>query len=168
MLREPEKRGRELQDGEGRIMDAVRDDYAPLIEFARITGLRASEVRTLEWAHVNWSTRQIVRLGKGGSGINPDHRRGAGAALALAGPSRAVCFHPHLQADETAGPDQGAALSRHKEGLKTAWRRVLNHSNLSTTAKYAHVIDEEVAAALQAQARGRVRRADRQGGESPE
>jgi integrase len=51
-------------------MQAVRDDYAPLIEFARITGLRSAEVRTLEWSHVNWGTRQIVRLGKGGRRVS--------------------------------------------------------------------------------------------------
>ena len=69
MLREPEERVRELRDGEEqRIVQAMRDDYSPLIEFARMTGLRAAEVRTLEWSHVNWGTRQIVRLGKGGSG----------------------------------------------------------------------------------------------------
>lgn len=205
MLPEPEERVRELHDGEEvRIMDATRDDYAPLIEFSRMTGLRATEVRTLEWRHVNWGTRQIVRLGKGGKRVSTpitDEVRELLWPLQGHHESRVftyICKRTTLD-DETGEPVliKGQRYPITKEGLKSAWRRVrakagvageggfrfhdfrhdlatktlratgnmklvqrmLNHSNLSTTAKYAHVIDDEVAAALQASAQGRVRKA---------
>jgi integrase len=66
-LKEPEERVRELQDDEAdRLDDAMRADYAPFFDFVRATGLRQAECVTLRWSEVNFGTRQITRLGKGG------------------------------------------------------------------------------------------------------
>ena len=48
---------------------------------------------------------------------------------------------------------------RETENLRLV-QRLFNHSKVSTIVKCAHVIDAEVAAALQAQAEGRVRKVD--------
>jgi integrase len=44
----------------------MRDDYEPFFEFVRASGLRLNECVTLKWTEVNFGTRQIVRIGKGG------------------------------------------------------------------------------------------------------
>jgi integrase len=44
----------------------MRDGYALFFDFVRATGLRQAECVTLGWPEVNFGTRQIVRLGKGG------------------------------------------------------------------------------------------------------
>jgi integrase len=200
MLREPEERVRELRDGEEqRIMRAMRDDYSPLIEFARMTGLRAAEVRTLEWSHVNWGTRQIVRLGKGGRRVSTPITDELRKLLwPLQGHHERYVFTYTCKRTKLPNLIRGQRYPVTKEGLKTAWRRLrakagiagrdgfrfhdwrhdlatktlretgnlklvqrmLNHSKITTIVKYAHVVDDEVAAALQARAQGRVRKAD--------
>jgi len=66
----PDERVRELSDEEADQLDAVmRDDYAPFFDFARASGLRLKECVTLRWSEVNFGTRQIVKLGKGGKRV---------------------------------------------------------------------------------------------------
>src|SRR5713101_2048002 len=67
LLPEPLERVRELQDDEAAAFDeAMRDDYGPFFEFVRASGLRLKECVTLRWTEVNFGTKQIVRVGKGG------------------------------------------------------------------------------------------------------
>jgi integrase len=67
LLPEAVERVRELQDDEATALDdAMRDDYGPFFEFVRASGLRQKECVTLRWSEVNFSTKQIVRIGKGG------------------------------------------------------------------------------------------------------
>ena len=69
LLPTPAERVRELSDDEADKLDAVmRDDYAPFFAFAQATGWRLNEC-FLRWSEVNWSTRQITKLGKGGKRI---------------------------------------------------------------------------------------------------
>jgi len=66
----PAERVRELSDDEADKLDAVmRDDFAPFFDFARASGLRLKECVTLRWSEVNFGTRQIVKLGKGGERV---------------------------------------------------------------------------------------------------
>lgn len=66
-LPEPEERVRELQDDEAAAFDdAMRIDYSPFFDFVRASGLRLKECVTLRWSEVNFGTKQIVRIGKGG------------------------------------------------------------------------------------------------------
>jgi integrase len=65
-LAEPQERVRELSDDEAERLDgATRDDLAPFFAFARASGLRLREC-LLRWSEVDWSARQIRKLGKGG------------------------------------------------------------------------------------------------------
>ena len=67
LLPEPQERVRELHDDEALALDeATRTDYGPFFDFVRASGLRLSECVTLRWSEVNFGTKQIVRLGKGG------------------------------------------------------------------------------------------------------
>src|SRR6266536_4297346 len=70
MLKEPEERVRELAGDEGERLAAVtRDDYRPFFDFVVESGFRKRECVFLRWGEVNWSTGQIVELGKGGRRI---------------------------------------------------------------------------------------------------
>jgi integrase len=60
---------RELVGDEAeRLEAATRDDYAPLFAFAMATGMRQSEC-LLRWPQVDWGTRQIRKIGKGGKPV---------------------------------------------------------------------------------------------------
>ena len=62
----PPERVRELSADEADRLDQhVRSDYAPVLAFARATGLRLSEC-LLKWSEVDWSARLIRKPGKGG------------------------------------------------------------------------------------------------------
>jgi integrase len=176
----------------------LRGGYWPLIEFARITGLRAKECRTLEWAHVSWGSRQIVTVGKGNKRVSTPITDEVRELLwPLRGHHETFVF---TYICRKTRPDleivRGNRYPLTKEGLKSAWRRlrakakidgpggfrfhdwrhdlaskvlrktgnmklvqrVLNHSNLTTTAKYAHILDGEISEALLAHAQTRVRK----------
>src|SRR5215471_18475833 len=67
LLPEPEERVRELKSEESDAIEgAMRDDYGSFFDFARASGMRLKECVTLRWSEVDFGTRQIVRIGKGG------------------------------------------------------------------------------------------------------
>src|SRR5262245_47201905 len=66
LLKVPTERVRELSDDEAdRLDEAMRTDYVPFFDFAHATGWRLAEC-LLKWDEVNFTTGQIIRLGKGG------------------------------------------------------------------------------------------------------
>jgi len=186
-LDEPDERVRELQDPESDLItEATREDYAPLFNFVRASGMRQKECVCLKWSEVNFGTRQIVKLGKGGrritfpitptireilwplQGQHPefvftyvsertrksDHRvRGQRYPMTLAGVKsrwrrmRAKAgvidfrFHDFRH-------DFGTKLLRETGNLKLV-QKALNHKDLKTTSKYAHVLDEDIANAIE-------------------
>ncbi|SHH32108.1 tyrosine-type recombinase/integrase [Bradyrhizobium erythrophlei] len=186
-LPEPEERVRELQDGEAAAFDeAMRDDYGPFFAFVRASGLRLKECVTLRWSEVNFGTRQIVRIGKGGrrvvfpitdsirdilwplQGQHPEsvftyvavygnkrlkRVRGQRYPLTYSGAKsawqvmRALAgvkdfrFHDFRH-------DFGTKVLRDTGNLKLA-QKALNHRDIKSTLRYAHVLDEDVAAAVE-------------------
>lgn len=190
LLKEPQERVRELHDDESTALDdAVRDDYAPWLEFARLTGLRRRET-LLRWRDVNWSAGQISVMGKGGRKVTTPITE---AVRTLLEPLKS--HHPEwvftYVAKKTRGDKvRGTRYPITLEGAKTQWRRTrekagitdfrfhdirhdvgttllratgnlklvqrtLNHSDLKTTLRYAHVQDAEIAAGLEALANQR-------------
>jgi integrase len=186
MLPEPEERVRELHADEAERLDAaMRDDFAPLFDFARVTGKRKTECYTLRWHQVHWDTGWIERPGKGGRTVRV---RITETIRDILWPLRG--YHPEFVftyvAQQTRGNrTKGERYPITKSGLNTRWRRtrkaakldgfrfhdfrhdvgtkvlretgnlklvqkLLDHRNIATTTKYAHVLDEEVGAAMEA------------------
>jgi integrase len=186
-LKEPEERVRELQDGEADALDAaMRDDYASFFEFVRATGMRQKECVTLRWSEVNFGTKQIVKLGKGGrrvtfpigdslreiifplQGQHPEFVftyvavygnrrlgivRGQRHPLTLSG-TKAAWRRLRAKAGVTGfrfhdyRHDFGTKVLRETGNLKLA-QKALNHRDIKSTLRYAHVLDEDVAAAIE-------------------
>ena len=192
MLAKPEERIRELHDDEAeRIETAIRADYVPFFAFVRATGMRQKECVTLRWSEVNWGSKQIVKLGKGGKRITFPITAAIHAILwPLQGHHPEFCFT--YTAQRTIGDRfiKGQRYPLTVSGVKTNWRRLrkaagvsdfrfhdfrhdfatkllrrtgnlklvqraLNHADLKTTARYAHVLDDEVAAAIEDVAQSR-------------
>ncbi|WP_456628957.1 tyrosine-type recombinase/integrase [Bradyrhizobium sp. URHC0002] len=186
-LKEPEERVRELQDHEGDAIDAaMRDDYRPLFDFVAASGWRQGAAVELKWSEVNFGTKTITKLGKGGKRITLKITPSIHAILwPLQG------HHPEAVftyiAEKTIKPREIIRGQRYPmtiSGVKTRWRRTrtdagvtdfrfhdfrhdfatkllrgtgnlklvqkaLGHANLKTTSKYAHVLEDEVADAIE-------------------
>jgi integrase len=190
----PDERVRELSDDEADRLDAVvRDDYAPFFAFARASGLRLTEC-LLRWSEVNFGTRQIVKLGKGGKritlpitptireilwplqGHHPEfvftyrcQRRGSGLhAGRIKGQRYPLTYggvHTYWQRlHKLAGVtgfrfhdyrhDFASKLLRTSGNLKLV-QKALNHRDIRTTMRYAHVLNDEVAEAMERLAESR-------------
>jgi integrase len=193
LLAEPQERVRELQDDEAAALDeAMRADYEPFFDFVRASGLRQKECITLKWSEVNFSTRQIVRTGKGGrrvvfpitetireilfpvQGHHPEYVftyraiygnkllgrvRGKRYPLTISGAKSAwyrmrskagvkdFRFHDYRH-------DFGTKLLRETGNLKLV-QKALNHRDIKSTLRYAHVLDADVATAVEAVAKSR-------------
>ncbi len=192
MLAKPEERLRELHDDEAeRIEAAMRNDYVPLFAFVRATGMRQRECVTLRWSEVNWGTRQIVKLGKGGRRIIFPITPAIRAILwPLQGHHPELVFTYIAQRTLKGRMIEGGRYPMTMSGVKTRWRRLrkaagvadfrfhdfrhdfatkllrqtgnlklvskaLNHRDLKTTSRYAHVLDEDIAAAIEQAAQSR-------------
>jgi integrase len=187
LLQEPVERVRELQDDEATALDdAMRADYGPFFEFVRASGLRLKECVTLRWSEVNFGTKQIVRIGKGGRRI----------VFPITDAIRQILFplqgqHPEfiftyvaIYGNRRLGIVRGQRYRLTYNGTKTAWQRMransgvkdfrfhdyrhdfgtkllrdsgnlklvqkaMNHRDIKSTMRYAHVLDEDVAAAVE-------------------
>jgi integrase len=189
-LKEPQERVRELHAEEGGALDvAIRQDYAPWLEFARLTGLRRGET-LIRWSNVNWASRTITTPGKGGRMVSTPITP---AVAALLEPLKG--HHDEFVFTFTCKRTRGGHVKGQRypitiEGAKTEWRRtrtragladfrfhdirhdvatktlratgnlklvqkVLNHRSIATTTRYAHILDEEVAEALELVAKSR-------------
>jgi integrase len=184
LLPVPAERVRELSDDEAdRLESATRADLAPFFAFARASGLRLKEC-LLRWSEVQWDTKQIVKLGKGGKrvtasitptireilwplqGHHPEcvftfiaRRPRAGRVKGQRCPLTydfVQAYWQHLC--RKAGVvgfrfhdyrhDLGTKLLRETGNLKLV-QRALNHRDIKSTLRYAHVLDQEVADALE-------------------
>jgi integrase len=189
-LVEPEERVRELHEHESEALyAAIRDDYAPWLEFARLTGFRRAET-LIQWSAVNWTTKQIRTRGKGGKWVSTPITSEIRAILEpLKGHHHEFVF-TYVCKRPLKGQTKGKRYPITPQGAKTEWRRtraraklvdfrfhdirhdvatktlretgnlklvqrVLNHSSIKTTTKYAHVLDGEVADALERVAKSR-------------
>jgi integrase len=190
LLKEPEEHVRELHEGEGEALaGAIRDDYAPWLEFASLTGLRHQET-LIRWSDVNWAAKTISRMGKGDRPVTTPITDAVAEILEpLKGhhPESVFTYVCRRSSDDRI---KGKRYPLTREGTKTEWRRarsrsgveglrfhdlrhdvgtkilrqtgnlklvqqVLNHRDIKTTTRYAHVLESEKAAALEAFARRR-------------
>lgn len=189
-LKESRERVRELHEGEGDALDAaVRDDYAPWLEFARLTGLRRQET-LIRWSEVNWFAKQIVTVGKGGKTVSTPITSEVRSLLEPLRGDHPEWVFTYVAKRTTTDKIRGQRYPITYSGTKSEWHRlrersgvqdfrfhdirhdvatktlretgnlrlvqkVLNHADMKVTARYAHVLDEEVASALDRVAKSR-------------
>jgi integrase len=193
LLQEPEERVRELRSEEADALDdAMRADYGPFFDFARASGMRLKECVTLRWSEVDFGTRQIVRLGKGGRRVVfPITSAVREILFPLQGQHAEFVFtYVAVYGNRRLGRVRGQRYPVTYNGAKTAWQRLrtnsgvanfrfhdfrhdfgtkllrdsgnlklvqkaLNHRDIKSTLRYAHVLDEDVAAAVERLAESR-------------
>ena len=191
LLPEPVERVRELQDDEAVALDdAMRDDYGPFFAFVKASGMRLKECVTMRWSEVNFSTRQIVRTGKGGrrvvfpitdtireiifplQGNHPDFVftyvaiygnkrlgivRGERYPITYTG-TKSACQRLRAVAGvadfrfHDFRHNFGTKVLRETGNLKVA-QKALNHADIRSTLRYCHVLDSDVADAVERVAR---------------
>jgi integrase len=190
MLPVPTERVRELSEDEAdRIEATARGDYGTFIAFARASGLRLNEC-LLRWPEVDWSGRQIRKLGKGGKLVTvpitselreilwplqghhdemvftyvcerAEHGRVRGQRYPLTY-NGVHTYWPRLckEAGITGlrfhdlRHDFGTKLLRETGNLKLV-QQAMNHATIATTTRYAHVLEDEVAEAMERVAKSR-------------
>jgi integrase len=193
LLSEPVERVRELHDDEAVALDdAMRADYEPFFRYVAASGMRQKECVTLRWSEVNFGTRQIVRIGKGGRRV----------VFPITAAVRDILFplqgqHPEfvftyvaVYGNKRLGRLRGQRYPLTINGAKTAWRamrtkagvtdfrfhdyrhdfgtkllrdsgnlklvqQAMNHRDIKSTLRYAHVLDQDVAAAVERVAESR-------------
>lgn len=189
-LEEPNERVRELDTSEADALDeAVRDDYAPWLEFARLTGLRRQET-LIRWSAVNWFARKITTKGKGGRDVVTPITDDIREILEECKGQHPEFVFTYVARKTRDGRQKGERYPITNEGAKTQWRRLrakakvedfrfhdirhdvgtkllratgnlkvvqkaLNHASITTTTKYAHVMQDEVAEGLALVAKSR-------------
>ncbi|WAJ26269.1 tyrosine-type recombinase/integrase [Antarcticirhabdus aurantiaca] len=129
MLKQPQERVRELDQHEGEALDAaVRDDYAPWLEFARLTGLRRNET-LIRWQNVNIFAKRITTIGKGNREVSTPITPDVQAILDQCVDENGVRHHPEFVFTFVCkrtrnGQVRGRRYPITSEGAKTQWRRL--------------------------------------------
>lgn len=170
---------------EEKLLAAIRPDFQPIFHFALWTGLRMSEALRLTWKDIDWGNRLIRVSGKGGKvstiPLEPDVRD---LLFPLQGRHETAIFCYQTARGASAWKpitynglktrwardraQSGVADYRWHDNRHTAATRLLRasgnvkivqkllrHSDISTTTKYAHVSDDDVRIALEAAAERR-------------
>lgn len=133
-LEEPEERVREFYEGEAeRLTEETRDDYAPILAFARATGFRRKTCALLCWQNVNWQTGWVTIKGKG---RKTNRTPITNALRAILWPLREHASKPtdpvftyvaqrtQVQIGKRPALVKGRRYPMTVSGLKTAWRRL--------------------------------------------
>lgn len=131
LLKEPKERVRELrQDEEQRLFEKLREDYHPILRFAIMTGVRLGEVYQLRWKDIDWGARTIMIHGKGGKvapiPLPPSVRE---LLWELQGHHEEFVF-TYVAQRARDGRRRGQRYPITREGLKSAFRRVLPKANI--------------------------------------
>ncbi|MDR3463287.1 MAG: site-specific integrase [Beijerinckiaceae bacterium] len=182
-LKEPKERVRYMSEAEEAAIFAVLSPtYHAIVRFALVGGCRANECCGLKWTDIDWGGRRVSIRGKGGK-VSPiplsaemreflwplrgDHhietavfRNEAGAPVTY----RAF-FAAFARACQRAGVTNlrlhdlrhtaATRILRDTGNLKIA-QKLLRHEDITTTGKYAHVLDDDVRDAMDALAAKKV------------
>lgn len=148
-LKEPEERICELHAHESEVLDvAVRDDYAPWLEFVRQTGLRHMET-LIQWPNVNWGAKQINVIGKGGQPLTRPITPSVEAILKACMGHHPVYVFTYVAQRNAQGKVKGQRYPITKEGSKSEWRQLVKRSGLESLKKIGiHGIRHDVATKL--------------------
>jgi integrase len=180
MLKEPRERIRELSmDEETRLFESLNPRHHAIVRFVIRTGVRISECVGLTWDRVDFGTGTIIVFGKGDKlapiPMSKDIRE---LLMSIRGrhPDRVFCWrddnedawHPYT----THGLDSALGRATAKAGIANLHfhdlrhtaatrllrktgnlkmvQKLLRHENIETTQRYAHVLDEDLRAGLDA------------------
>ncbi|MFC6046776.1 tyrosine-type recombinase/integrase, partial [Methylobacterium hispanicum] len=179
MLREPRERIRELQaEEEARLFAALRPDYHAPVRFALLTGLRLGEVPRLRWTDVDFGGRKITVQGKIATvplapavrdllwALRADHEAAVFTYVVARGRKRGEHLPLTRAGLQTvfrrAAAQAGVRNFSFHDNRHTAATRVLRatgnlrlvqtmlrHDQITTTTKYAHVLDDDLIAGMQ-------------------
>lgn len=131
ILKEPKERVRELRaEEEAALFGALRDDYAPAIRFALLTGFRLGEVAALTWDDVDFGNRRISVVGKGGKPATIPMPPSVRAVLwAERGRHTTAVFT--YSADRAKGHvRRGDRMPITRNGLQTMFRRAVRRAGI--------------------------------------
>jgi integrase len=121
------------EDEEAALIDAVREDYHPILAFSLMTGIRKTGVCTLEWRNVFPKEKRIryqVKRHRGGGGaLRWDEKILTAAEMALVESQRG--HHPHYvftyvatgHGNEGEAGDKGKRYPITAANLDSRWRR---------------------------------------------
>ncbi|WP_412033134.1 tyrosine-type recombinase/integrase [Nitratireductor aquimarinus] len=202
-LPEAQERVREASpEEEAALFETMRDDYAPALRFAFLSGCRRAEIVGLTWSRVDFFNREFSVIGKGDRtrtipmteemyrllwSLKDDHKT---AVFTY------VCKRPRER------QKKGQRYPITIEGFKTAWRRareksgiedfrfhdtrhttatrlmratgnlkatqrLLGHTEIATTSRYAHITKDDLRAALEASSNAYADRATKTATENP-
>ena len=139
MLKEPAERVRELkEEEEAALFEHCREDYAPIIRFALLTGCRQSECVGLTWADVDFGNRHIVIRGKGDTVVPIPMPAAVREVLwPLRGNHKTAVFTYSAQRKR-----DGRKAKQHYpitiNGLSSAWRRLKAKADLQDYRFHDH------------------------------
>ncbi|GLS99497.1 integrase [Sphingobium jiangsuense] len=189
-LKEPTERVRELHDHEEDALDAaIRDDYRPWVEFVRLSGRRLNET-LIRWENVNWFSKTIVTIGKGGRKVTTPISEELEVLLKSVKDDHREWVFTYIATRTRDGRVKGKRYPITKSGALSQWKRMrskaklsdfrfhdfrhdtatrvlrvtgslklvsrlLNHTSITTTARYAHVTDDDLAEAMSRTAKSR-------------
>jgi len=168
MLKEPKELVRELTaDQERRLFDILALDHHAVVRVALRTGLRESEVALLTWDQVDWGELQLNFTGKGGLKLTVPISPAVRDILWAQQGKDAVYVFTNTRGGPLTVPALVSAVKRafKKLGIKFRFhdlrhtaatrllrtsgnlkmvQRMLNHADIQTTVKYAHVMVEDL------------------------
>jgi integrase len=174
MLKEPKERVRSMTDEEeANVFAVLPAQFWPVIRFALKMGVRLNNCVTLPWTAIDWGSRTITMVVKGDKVATipmPSDIRDLLWPLQGKHPTRIFTYESGRpvtvsgldtawgRALERAGVTNfrfhdlrhtaATRLLRKSKNLKMV-QKLLCHENIATTAKYAHVFDEDLRDALE-------------------
>lgn len=186
LLPEAQERVREASaEEEAKAMVAIREDYAPALRFAFLTGCRRAEIVGLEWPHVDFFNREFTVTGKGARSRTLPMTEEIFRLLWALKDDHPTAVFTYVCRRPRGKQVKGQRYPITMEGFKTAWRRardrtdlhdfrfhdtrhtaatrlvratgnlklaqkLLGHTEIATTNRYAHVTRDDLRAGLSA------------------
>lgn len=123
-LRESEERVREATVAEEtKLVDAMREDYVPALQFAIMTGCRRAEIVGLQWTSVDLINREFRVTGKGDRSRTIPMTKAVFNLLWAMKNDHPTAVFTYVAKKTRDGRERGKRYPITIEGFKTAWRR---------------------------------------------
>lgn len=169
-LKEPKENIKYFKDWDEiqAILDHAAPHLRPIIQTALYTGLRLGRILSLKWEQIDWSGNQIVYMGKDGrqhavpmvpalrAVLQEIPHHGANVFNYAGHPITRISVSWQKALQRAGVPYRNFHALRHttatwllkQTGNLRLVQNVLDHHNINTTTKYAHLVDSEAAVAM--------------------